>query len=270
LPTSSDAQPSLDEQEQAPVPTRAAPVGTSGSRAFDELRAALSKYPSLRSELEAALDLNVRRVNPTDRANRFGSGAAVEWILAAAAYAAGVLALPGGHNTNGFDLRDLRDDARGLWSVKNTTKRSDFRLTNGIGGAGAGFTDPVVFLSPALPGITLIDPHLHADVAAQVVHKPDATVLPFRAVEAHAARHPECVAPCRMPENPGTGGDDPWMDYVESLLEVHRFPQLSRLFTASKPVQGSLTSELQVLIAQRDSGAISREQFDLLLQRLGT
>jgi len=242
---------------------------TSGSHAFDDLRTQLARDPSLRGELEAALDLNVRRVNPTDRANRFGSGAAVEWILAAVAYAAGVLALPGGHNSNGFDLRDLRDDARGLWSVKNTTKRSDFRLTNGIGGAGAGFTDPVVFLSPALPGLTLIHPDLHADVTAQVQQKPDATILPFRVVEAHAQAHPECVAPCRMPTNPGTGEDDPWMDYVESLLDPRRFPRLSRLFVVSKPVQGTLTSELQALIAQRDAGAITAEQFDLLVRRLG-
>jgi hypothetical protein len=120
--------------------------------------------PSLRGELEAALDLNVRRVNPADRANRFGSGAAVEWILAAAAYAGGVLTLPGGHNANGFDRRDLRDDARGLWSVKNTTSGRTSGSPTAIGGAEAGFTDPVVFLSPALPGLTLIHPHLHADV----------------------------------------------------------------------------------------------------------
>lgn len=244
-------------------------VESSGSEAFDALRGALERDANLRGELEAALDLNVRRVNPTDRANRFGSGAAVEWILAAAAYAAKILTIPGGHNANGFDLRDLREDARGLWSVKNTTKRSDFRMTNGIGGAGAGFVDPVVFLSPALPGITFVDPHRHSEVTAQVVIKPDATVLPFRVVEEHARRHPECVAPCRMPGNPGTGTNDPWMDYVESLLSADRFPQLSRLFAASKPVAGTLTSELQELVAQRDAGNISADQFDLLIRRLG-
>ncbi|WP_166133958.1 hypothetical protein [Nocardioides ochotonae] len=242
---------------------------SSGSKAFDDLRDALLRQPALRAELEAALDLNVRRVNPTDRANRFGSGAAVEWILASVAFAAGVLSIPAGHNANGFDLRDLREDARGLWSVKNTTKRSDFRLTNGIGGPGAGFTEPVVFLSPVLPGVVFCDPKTHEDVRREVQVKSDATVLPFRVVEAHAKQHPECVAACSMPTNPGTGQDDPWMDYVESLLSRERFPQLSRLFNAAKPVQGSLTSELQALIAQRDSGAINAEQFDLLVRRLG-
>lgn len=242
---------------------------TSGSKAFDDLRDALKKSSALRSELEAALDLNVRRVNPTDRANRFGSGGAVEWILASVAYAAGVLSIPGGHNSNGLDLRDLRDDARGLWSVKNTTKRSDFRLSNGIGGAGAGFVDPVVFLSPSLPGLTFVDPDLHADVRAQVQVKSDATILKFGVVAQHASDHPECVAPCTMPTNPGTGTEDPWKDYVESLLSADRFAQLSALFLAAKPNQGTLTSELQALVAQRDARNITAEQFDLLLRRIG-
>lgn len=245
-------------------------TASSGSEHFDALRDALALDGHLRSELEAALDLNVRRVNPSDRANRFGSGAAVEWILAAAAYAAKILTVPGGHNANGFDLRDLRDDARGLWSVKNTTKRSDFRLTNGIGGAGSGFVEPVVFLSPALPGITFVDPTVHTEVSQQVIRKPDATILKFAVVARHAREHPECVAPCRMPKNPGTGLDDPWMDYVESLLSADRFPQLSNLFAAAKPVKSSLSAELQALVAQRDAGNITHEQFNILLARLAT
>lgn len=242
---------------------------TSGSKAFDDLRGALLNSPALRSELEAALDLNVQRVNPTDRANRFGSGAAVEWILASVAFAAGVLSIPGGHNANGFDLRDLREDARGLWSVKNQTKRGEWRITNGLGGAGGGFRDPTVFVSPSLPGITFVDPDLHLDVATQVVEKSDAVTLPARVVEEHAKAHPECVASCSMPTNPGTGGEDPWMDYVENLLTSTRFPRLSRLFAASKPVNSTLTTELQSLIALRDAGDISPEQFNNLVDRLG-
>jgi len=244
-------------------------VVTSGSSAFDVLRGAIAGQPSLRSELEAALDLNVRRVNPTDRANRFGSGAAVEWILATVAYAAGVLTVPGGHNANGFDLRDLREDARGLWSVKNQTKRGEWRISNGLGGSGGGFVDATVFVAPSLPGLTFVDPNLHVDVADQVVVKSDAVTLPARVVEEHALRRPECVAPCEMPKNPGTGNEDPWMDYVENLLSPQRFPQLSRLFAASKPTTGTLTSELQALIGMRDSGQLTAEQFDLMIRRVG-
>lgn len=242
---------------------------TSGSQAFDDLRVALMRDASLRSELEAALDLNVRRVNPTDRANRFGSGAAVEWILASVAFTAGVLSIPGGHNANGFDLRDLRDDARGLWSVKNQTKRGEWRITNGLGGSGAGFKDATIFVSPSLPGITMVDPAIHKDVAARVVVKSDAVTLPAKAVEEHAWEHPECVAPCAMPENPRTGDEDPWMDYVENLLAPERFPRLSRLFVSAKPIRGTLTSELQSLLALRDSGQITSGQFDQLVGKLG-
>lgn len=247
------------------------PHPSSGSPAFDALRTALLDDPGLRAELEAALDLNVRRVNPTDRALRFGSGGAVEWILAAVAFKAGILTVPGGHNVNGFDLRDLRTDARGLWSVKNATQvqRSDFRLSNGIGGPGAGFTDAVVFLSPHLPGLTLIDPTTHRHVVARVRAERDATILPFSAVAEHASQHPECVAVCRMPVNPGTGKDDPWMNYVEDLLSPPRFPRLSTLFTAARPRATSLASELQALIAQRDAGQITASQFDALLLKLG-
>lgn len=244
-------------------------VSTSGSAPFDSLRDALARDRHLRAEVEAALDLNVRRVNPTDRANRFGSGAAVEWILAAVAYAAGVLSVPGGHNANGFDLRDLRNDARGLWSVKNQTKRGEWRITNGLGGAGGGFKDATIFVSPSLPGLTFVDPTEHADVAAQVVVKSDAVTLPARVIEEHAAARPECVAPCTMPKNPGTGTEDPWQDYVENLLSPDRFPQLARLFAASKPMTGTVTSELLALVAMRDRGDITAEQFNLLLSRLG-
>lgn len=241
---------------------------TSGSTAFDKLRDALASTPALRSEVEAALDLNVRRVNPTDRANRFGSGAAVEWILAAVAYATGALSVPGGHNANGFDLRDLRNDARGLWSVKNQTKRGEWRITNGLGGSGGGFKDATIFVAPSLPGLTFADPAVHRALAAQVVVKSDAVTLPAKAVEEHAAAHPECVAPCAMPTNPGTGTEDPWMDYVENLLAPDRFPRLSRLFVASKPPTGTLASELQSLIAMRDLGQITPEQFNALINKL--
>ncbi len=242
---------------------------SSGSRAFDRLRDALVSDPALRYEVEASLDLNVRRVNPSDRANRFGSGAAVEWILAAAAFSAGVLTVPGGHNTNGFDLRDLLEEARGgLWSVKNQTKRGAFRISNGIGGGGRGLVDPTVFLSPALNGITFVDPDRHPETVAATVVQPDAVILPFAALREHAERHPECVANCRMPTNPGTGVDDPWLDYVASLLSPERFPRLSTMFVQSKPASRSFSDEIVRLAALRDDGAITTQQFAELISKL--
>lgn len=245
---------------------------SSGSLPFDQLREALSADPGLRAELEAALDLNVQRVNPSDRAGRFISGGAVEWILAATAFKVGIVTVPGGHNANGFDLRDLLNDTRGLWSVKNATqsRKSDYRLTNGLGGPGSGFVEPTVFLSPHLPGLVFADPSLHHDLSGAARRNSDAVVLPFSAVQHHARQHPECVAPLRMPANPGTGSHDPGMNYVEDLLNPARFPRLSTVFAAAKPQTGSIATELQALVAQRDAGTITREQFDLLVSRLGS
>ena len=245
------------------------PAGaSSGSPDFDALRAALASDDNLREELEAALRANVNRIDPTDRANRFGSGAAVEWIIAAVAYQAGTLSVPGGHNADGFDLQALRDRVRGLWSVKNTTKASGFRLTNGMSGAGRGFTEPVILLSPALPGLTFASPEVHPQIAAAVQQKDDHTFLPLRDVLRHAEEHPECVAPIRMPINPKTGRDDPWMDYVKSLLEPQRFPRLSKLFLDATPPQRSLATEIVELAKLRDAGTLTEAQFEAAIARV--
>lgn len=241
---------------------------SSGSVQFDALRSALTGQPGLRAELENALLLNVQRVNPTDRANRFGSGAAVEWILAAVSFAAGVITAPGGHNVNGFDLQDFRQEARGLWSVKNQTKRGDFRISNGLGGGGRGLVDATVFLSPGLPGLTFLDPTLHREAAGLARLTGDAVVLPFSAVARHAATHPECVAPCSMPSNPGTGTDDPWMDYVENLLTSGRFPLLEQMFVRSAAVELNLPGQLKALAEMRRSGALDDRQYQLAVDRL--
>lgn len=241
---------------------------SSGSRQFDQLRDYLAGDSYLRHELEFALRLNVNRVNPSDRANRFGSGAAVEWIIASTAFAAGILTVPAGHNADGFDLMDMRKAAEGLWSVKNTTKRSDFRLSNGMGGAGRGFSHPLLLLSPALPGLVYADPAHHYQLLEQCKSTPDATIMPFRVAFEHANAHPECVAICAVPENEGMGQYDPWMDYVSSLLEPARFPKLSKLFAEASPAQRSVSDELTRLVQLRDAGSIDEAMFTRLVNRL--
>lgn len=241
---------------------------SSGSEQFDRLRERMIGDPYLRHELEFALRLNIERVNPADRANRFGSGAAVEWIVASMAFAAGILTLPAGHNADGFDLSDIRQVAGNLWSVKNTTRRSDFRLSNGMGGAGRGFSHPLLLLSPALPGLVFADPIFHSELHEKCKRTPDATILPFRVALEHAQKHPECVAACTMPVNHGQGQDDPWMDYVSSLLEPERFPQLSKLFVKASPSQRTVSDELERLVILRDSGIIDGASFTRFVDRL--
>jgi hypothetical protein len=243
-------------------------MNSSGSPEFDVLRDRLRTDKYIRHELEFALRLNVERVNPSERANRFGSGAAVEWIVAATAFSSGLLAVPAGHNADGFDLIDIRDTAQGLWSIKNTTKKSDFRLSNGMGGAGKGFVHPVILLSPALPGLTYADPRIHFELEKACKNVGDAIVLPFAAVQNHVTKHPECVAICEMPTNHGRGKADPWMDYVKSLLQPDRFPQLSKLFMEAAPIRHSVSGELERLAALRDQGVIDDETFNGLVKKI--
>src|SRR5438105_312648 len=90
--------PLFDVQAKgAPAPAQATsvPAGSSGSAKFEKFRDAMSKDKALVRELEVALQVNVDRVNPSDPGNRFITGGAAEWIIAAAAWEANVLTVPG-------------------------------------------------------------------------------------------------------------------------------------------------------------------------------
>lgn len=242
----------------------------SGSTAFDQLRDGLAADAGLRGELEAAMQLNVDRVNPTDPGNRFIVGGAVEWLIAAAAWSLKILTVPGGHSTRGFDLLALQDAARGLWSVKAQTaaKPAAFRITNGLGGAGAGFQDATVFVSPHLPGLTLIHPGVHLEAAATAKVTGDATVLPWGTVKNHADDHPECVAPLRAPVNQGLGRENPFLAYAETLVDPSRFVRLSAMFTAASPPTLGRAAEVERLLDMKNRGDITDQQFAALVDSL--
>lgn len=243
---------------------------TSGSETFDRFRDGLLRDATVRGELESAFRVNVNRVDPSDRGNRFVVGGAVEWLIAAAAWSLGVLTIPGGHSANGFDLVDLQKAARGMWSVKAQTSanRGAFRLTNGLGGSGKGFVEPTVFVSPNLPGLVFIDPDVHVEAAERVQVKSDAVVLPFRAVSDHAVGHPECVAPLSAPSNEGRGRENPFLAYAETIATPDRFPRLSAMFRASKPKTSGVAGEVADLVALRDSGVLNDEQLTAMVNRL--
>lgn len=94
------------------------------------------------------------------------------------------------------------------------------------------------------------------------------TPLPLRDALRHAEEHPECVASIRMPVNPKTGRDDPWMDYVKSLLEPQRFPRLSKQFLDAVPPQRSLATEIVELAKLRDAGTLTEAQFESAVNRV--
>lgn len=245
-------------------------AGVTGWSEFDRLRAHLDREPGVRGELEAALQLLIDRVDPADRGARFVVGTAVEWMVAATAWSAGVLVSPGGHSVDGFDLQAIEEQARGLWSVKSSFQKAGaaFRITNGLGGAGRGLTDPTLFLHPRLPGIVLVHPDLHPDVAAEVVGTPDSTVLAFRHVLGQATARPECVIPLRMPVNEHRGKEDPALLFTKALLAPDRFPRLNKVFAAAERSTGSVVGEMTKLVALRDSGAISQDDYEQLKNRL--
>lgn len=245
-------------------------TGSSGSEAFDQLRDALAADGGLRGEVESALRLNVDRVNPSDPGNRFVVGGAVEWIVAAAAWTVGALTLPGGHSARGFDLLDLQEASRGLWSVKSQSAKSsgEWRISNGLGGAGKGFDTATVFVAPKLPGLVFVDPTLHTDVTEKGKQKPDAFILPWSAVKNHAATHPECVARLVAPMNEDRGKEDPFLSYAKTIITPERFPRLSQMFIAAEPPVGSISDEVTRLAALRDAGTIDAPTFTALVEAL--
>ena len=250
------------------------PTGNSGSLAFDQFRAVMAKDAALVRELEAALQVNVDRVNPSDPGNRFVTGGAAEWIIAAAAWEAKVLTVPGGHGARGFDLLDLQDAARGLWSVKSQSarKKSAFRISNGLGGAGKGLMDPTVFLSPHLPGLVLVDPVLHADVkAAEKSTKKnkdgeetesDAVTIAFGVIAKHAKERPECVIPLRVPMNEGRGQENPYLEYTQTIVVKSQFPRLARMFEAAKPTGTTLGQDLAEFARMKAEKLLTDDQYE--------
>jgi len=237
---------------------------TSGNLSFDRLRDGLGSDEAVRRELENALRVNVNRVNPSDPGNRFVTGGATEWIIAAAAWALGVLTMPAGHSARGFDLVDLQDRARGLWSVKSSTVADGkaFRILNGLGGGGRGLVDPTIFLRPRrLPGLVFVDPELHQEVVKAQVVKSDAVQLPFRALSKHVADHPECIAKLSVPENEGHGQENPFLQYTQTILTPEQFPRLASMFVAARPSAHSVAEDLSRLAELRQAGLLDEQQY---------
>lgn len=243
---------------------------TSGSPQFDRLREAFLADPALRQETEWAFRLAVETYNPSDRGLRFITGGIGEWIVTVAAYRAGVVTLPEGHNADGHDTQDLLAQARALWSIKTSYKNDNgtFTITNGQGGPGPGLIVPTIFLSPNLPGIVYVNPNVHPEMVALQEPKSDSMKLAKRHIAAHAAAHPECVVPFTMPENPGSAVRDPGLEAVRLLLDGPQFPRLSKMFRDTARVDTTLVEQLRELRAMRDKGALSEESYQAAVRKV--
>ena len=258
-------------QELTPGMKGASPASLS-SAAFDTLREYLTSDRAVRVEMENAFAALTERINVSDRGSRFVAGKTGEWIIAAALYSAGVIAIPEGHNADGFDLAGVEAAARGLFSVKcSFSPTSAFRITNGINGAGKGFVEPTIFAHHRLGGLAFADPVVHADLAGKVQVKPDAVLLGMTPLKEHVNRHPECLIPMDIPLNKGRGTYDPAMEFTRSLLtQPGAYPNLARVFedVQKKGAAGSVVEGILQLRMLLDEGVLTQEQFKQAVDRI--
>lgn len=246
---------------------------TSGSFEFDKLKAHLESTPSVRREVEFAFSALLTAANPSDRGLRFLFGNGAEWIVAAAAWSAGVLIAPAGHNANGFDLGDLLDDARSLWSVKASASSSSgqIRLINFMGdGADKVWGEPTLFVGPYVGGAVFLDPATDRDLPGKVKRSSDALILSGSVVKNYAKDHPENHVAFDVQVNNGADANDPYT-FIKSILDPAHFPVLSKPFVESQPIRtGSKVDEISRLSELKQDGTLSEDQFQAALTDLLT
>lgn len=244
---------------------------------WDRLRQAFAADPGLRQELEMYGRIVVENFNPSGRAARFVYGALCEWGLALAGFAAGLLALPDGHDADGHDLRGVVEQQRGLWSVKasaSTSPAYDFILQNFRAGVAEPppFHFPVtVFMHPVLPGITMVDPDRHPNVVAAVETRRDCRVLPLRVLVDHTDAHPECVIPFQQPGNPGGAGQDDvtGLDLVRGVVDSIHFTRLKMMFQQAAAAEaGDIVTRVRDVQQMIQAGVVTQEQGQRMIDML--
>ena len=252
------------------------PPPSSGSQPFDVLRAAYLSDPNLRTETEWAFRLAVETYNPSDRGIRFIIGGIGEWIITLAAYKAGLITMPGGHNVDGHDTEGLlREQGKSLWSVKTSYDPKvsyKFTVTNGQGGAGKGLVVPTAFLAPGLPGIVMVDPRVYPEMAGLVEANEGAgeTKLAKKHVLEFATAHTECVIPMSMPPNPGAAIREPSLEAVRLLIDVDQFPTLRKMFSDVRQHDSgkSVVDQIQRLKELKDAGDLNDESYEAAIKMI--
>ncbi|WP_392543758.1 hypothetical protein [Oryzobacter telluris] len=255
----------------------AQPVDSSDSSSdFQQLRRAFTSDPQLAQELQWYLHVAVENFNPSARANRFIIGALVEWGIALAAFSAGILTLPQGHDADGDDVAGLRDAAKYRWSVKSSfsTQRSyQFIVQNVRGRKEEQPADPkmegTLFLHPLLPGIVHVDPSKHLDVFHALRFEGDAWVLPLNVLVAHAEANPEQVVPLVVPPNPQARQVDPALDIVRAFVMQPHFHRLGAAFRlqAARSTSG-VVEQLQDLRRMAAEGQLTPQQSEAAINQL--
>ncbi|KRC92760.1 hypothetical protein ASE25_05515 [Terrabacter sp. Root85] len=235
---------------------------------FAQLKQAFAADPQLAQELQWLLHIAVENFNPSSRANRFIIGALVEWGIALAAFSAGILTLPQGHDADGDDVAGLRDAAKYRWSVKSSFSKQrsyQFIVQNVRGrkeeGRTEGKMEETLFLHPLLPGIVHVDPLEHQQVLTSLRFDGDAWVLPLQALQDHAQACPDHVIPLVVPPNPGAKEVDPAMDIIRALVMQPHFQRLGSAFRQQAAKSRSdVVERLQEVKRMEQQGLLSAAQ----------
>lgn len=244
-------------------------MATSGSPEFDKLKEHLQTNPTVLGEVQQAFSALVNAANPKDRGARFLYGGGAEWILASAAWSAGILSAPAGHNQNGFDLADLLEKAEGLWSIKASASTSprEIHLRNYDTDAGRqrGWTDPTIFVAAYLGGALYVDPRMHTSVSDKVFVKDGALRLKWKPLTEFRDNNPDNFVEIHI-ENSDNALPYDGASFAQSILEPKHFPHLSKPFLAAAPTStATLVDAIANLAALKEAGALTEEQFQQAL-----
>ena len=221
----------------------------------------------LRLEVEFAMAALLERLNPSDRGTRFLTGGGYEWIMAVACWASGIQVIPGGHSENGFDLLEYMESLKGLWSLKSFTTENlsgSLRIVNKMSSNDVEFKHPTVFISPGLPGLTLLDPVLAPKYAQMVTQNDEAVLISGNLIKKYAEDNPDFVIPFTAPVNKGNGRESPQLDIVASILTAGTYPNLGPVMSRMRQIASTVT----FLRKQHEAGEIDDSTFKNLLSNL--
>ena len=241
---------------------------------FAKLAEALSSSPGLRKETEQAMGAILEKHNPSDRAERFVFGGAIEWVMAVTCWVAGIRSLPGGHGQNGFDLMELKNGIQGLWSLKSSASSKvsgQVNLRNNQRGNSQRdkvqdlYTHPTVFIGPYLPGITYFDPKLAKGYSETFQYDEDAVKFKVSSIVQYAKDNPQMVIPFDFPTNPGlANSEDPNWKIVANILTSGTYSILS---APVKSLQEA-SEQVRALKSLHVSGKISDSQWQESINKI--
>jgi hypothetical protein len=159
------------------------------------------------------------------------------------------------------------ESLKGLWSVKSFTSETlsgSLRIVNKMSANDVEFRHPTLFISPGLPGLTLLDPNLAPKYASKVVQNEEAVSISGSLIKKFAEDNPDFVIPFLAPVNQGNGKESPQLDIVASILTSGTYPNLGPVMNKMRQIATTVT----FLRKQYEQGEINESTFKNLLSNL--